>query len=72
MCSPRANWGPALEENQYGRYAKHVTTFDKNVQDVYAVSTDDKHMNGVYKKEPLDGIENKSYVADPNEPQTKF
>ena len=69
MCSPKANWGPALEENKTGRYALGQGLND--VKDIYTVKDDQMSDNGVYKQ-PITGFQNIGYVKDPNEPATKF
>jgi hypothetical protein len=69
MCSPRSNWGPALEENKTGRYAPRQGIND--VKDIYTVKDHEMSENGIYKQ-PITGFENTGYVKDPNEFATKF
>ncbi|XP_063412861.1 sodium- and chloride-dependent glycine transporter 2-like [Mytilus trossulus] len=67
MCSPRPNWGPALDENQTGRYAKPIT--HAHPQAAYVVDSEKKP----YFNQPItNGLENKGYESDLSEPTTKF
>lgn len=67
MCSPRPNWGPALDENKTGRYAKPIT--HAHPQAAYVVESEKKP----YFNQPItNGLENKGYESDLSEPTTKF